>query len=63
MDWFEANLLANLFQLATLALGVCLLAIWINYRKSSPDELPKQQPDRDSANVASGSEYQGALRR
>jgi hypothetical protein len=40
MDGFEANLLANLFQIATLALGVCLLAVWINYLKAAATGPP-----------------------
>ena len=39
MDGFEANLLANLFQIAALALGVCLLAVWINYLKTGRERM------------------------
>jgi hypothetical protein len=63
MDGFEANLLANLFQIATLALGVCLLAVWINYLKAGRDRTSRQEQDCDSTDAGPGSEYGGALRR
>jgi len=63
MDGFEANLLANLFQIATLALGVCLLAVWITYLKSSRGQMPHQEQDRGSTDSGPHSEYEAALRR
>jgi hypothetical protein len=62
MDGFEANLLANLFQIATLALGVCLLAVWINYLKTSRERMRYQEQDRDSTDADPVSEYGTALK-